>query len=50
MKLCIFGSSGRMGRLLLEEAGDSVVACYDVIPPALTPDIPLPEDIDDDHL
>ena len=46
MKLCIFGSEGRMGRLLREEAGDSVVACYDVIPPGTMADVPLPEDID----
>jgi len=46
MKLCVFGSSGRMGRLLREEAGDSVVACYDVIPPGMKVDVPLPEEID----
>ena len=46
MKLCIFGSEGRMGRLLREEAGDSVKACYDVIPPGMKADVPLPDDID----
>ncbi|NOQ21667.1 MAG: 4-hydroxy-tetrahydrodipicolinate reductase [Candidatus Aegiribacteria sp.] len=46
MKLCVFGSSGRMGRLLLEEAGDSVIACYDVVPPGMKADVPLPEEVD----
>lgn len=46
MKLCVFGSEGRMGRLLREEAGDSVVACYDVIPPGTKVDVPLPEEVD----
>jgi len=46
MKLCIFGSEGRMGRLLREEAGDSVIACYDVVPPGTGVDVPLPEEID----
>ncbi|MEN8208034.1 MAG: 4-hydroxy-tetrahydrodipicolinate reductase [Candidatus Fermentibacteria bacterium] len=46
MKLCVFGSEGRMGRLLREEAGDSVVACYDVISPGIRVDVPLPEEVD----
>ncbi len=46
MKLCIFGSEGRMGRLLQEEAGDSVAACYDALPPGMKADVPLPDDID----
>ncbi len=46
MKLCVFGSEGRMGRLLREEAGDSVIACYDVLPPGTKVDVPLPEEID----
>ena len=46
MKLCVFGSSGRMGRLVREEAGDSVIACYDVIPPGIKVDVPLPEEVD----
>ncbi len=46
MKLCVFGSEGRMGRLLREEAGDSVIACYDVLPPGTKVDVPIPEEID----
>jgi 4-hydroxy-tetrahydrodipicolinate reductase len=46
MKLCIFGSEGRMGRLLREEAGDSVAVCYDMIPPGMKAAVPLPFDID----
>ncbi len=46
MKLCVFGSEGRMGRLVREEAGDSVAACYDVIQPGTSVDVPLPEEID----
>ena len=29
MKICVFGSEGRMGRLVRADAGDSVSACYD---------------------
>jgi 4-hydroxy-tetrahydrodipicolinate reductase len=46
MKLCVFGSEGRMGRLIREEAGSSVVACYDVKPPGLGVDTPLPDGVD----
>jgi 4-hydroxy-tetrahydrodipicolinate reductase len=46
MKLCVFGSEGRMGRLVREEAGDSVVACYDVVPPGRKADIPIPDEVD----
>ena len=46
MKLCIFGSEGRMGRLLREEAGDSIVACYDVIPPGMKVDVQLSKEVD----
>ncbi|MCK5116420.1 MAG: 4-hydroxy-tetrahydrodipicolinate reductase [Candidatus Aegiribacteria sp.] len=46
MKLCVFGSEGRMGRLLREEAGDSVIACYDMLPPGTRIDVPLPEEVD----
>ncbi|MCD4700814.1 MAG: 4-hydroxy-tetrahydrodipicolinate reductase [Candidatus Aegiribacteria sp.] len=46
MKLCVFGSEGRMGRLLREEAGDSVIACYDMIPPGTKTDVPLPDEVD----
>ncbi len=46
MKLCVFGSEGRMGRLLREEAGDSVIACYDLIPPGTKADVPLPEEVE----
>jgi 4-hydroxy-tetrahydrodipicolinate reductase len=46
MKLCVFGSEGRMGRLVRDEAGDSVIACYDVIPPGRKADIPIPDEVD----
>ena len=46
MKLCVFGSEGRMGRLLRQEAGGKVVACYDRNPPGTPPDVPLPPDVD----
>jgi len=46
MKLCIFGSEGRMGKLIREEAGDSVIACYDVIPPGIGSYTPVPEAVD----
>ena len=46
MKLCVFGSEGRMGRLVKDEAGDSVIACYDVIPPGRKADIPIPDEVD----
>lgn len=46
MKLCVFGSEGRMGRLIRREAGDAVAACYDLVPPGTPPDVPMPEDID----
>jgi len=46
MKLCLFGSEGKMGQLIREEAGDSVVACYDRIPPGLKTDTPIPEEVD----
>lgn len=46
MRICVFGSEGRMGRALRMEAGDSVAACYDVAPPGTPPDVPMPEDID----
>ena len=46
MKLCVFGSEGRMGRLIRQEAGDSVVACYDLVPPGTPPDVPLPDDVE----
>lgn len=35
-----------MGRLVREEAGDSVIACYDRIPPGLKPDVPIPDEVD----
>lgn len=41
-RIAVFGSEGRMGRLVREEAGASVLACYDSHPPGLGPDIPLP--------
>ncbi len=46
MKLCVFGSEGRMGKLIMEEAGDSVIACYDIIPPGWNADIPIPDEVD----
>lgn len=46
MELCVFGSEGRMGRLIREEAGDSVIACYDVVPPGRKADIPIPDEVD----
>ncbi len=46
MKLCIFGSSGRMGTRIGEEAGDSVIARYDLVPPGTKADIPLPEEVE----
>ena len=35
-----------MGRLICEEAGDSVIARYDVIPPGRKADIPVPDEVD----
>ncbi len=35
-----------MGRLVRDEAGDSVIACYDVIPPGRKADIPIPDEVD----
>ncbi len=46
MKICIFGSEGRMGRAVAAEAGDSVVAKYDVTPPGTPPDVPLSGEVD----
>lgn len=46
MKLCVFGSQGRMGKLVREEAGDSVIACYDARPPGRSPVEPLPGETD----
>lgn len=46
MKLCVFGSEGRMGRLIREAAGDSVAACYDAVPPGTPPDVPLPGEVE----
>jgi 4-hydroxy-tetrahydrodipicolinate reductase len=46
MNLCIFGSEGRMGKAIREEAGDMVTVCYDRNPPALTAERPLPDDVD----
>ncbi|MBN2587920.1 MAG: 4-hydroxy-tetrahydrodipicolinate reductase [Candidatus Fermentibacteraceae bacterium] len=46
MRLCVFGSEGRMGRLIRDEAGDSVVACYDRVPPGTPPEVRLPDDVD----
>lgn len=46
MRLCVFGSQGRMGRAIREEAGDSVVACYDTVPPGTPPGVPLAEQVD----
>ncbi|MBD3278523.1 MAG: 4-hydroxy-tetrahydrodipicolinate reductase, partial [Candidatus Aegiribacteria sp.] len=46
MKLCVFGSQGRMGKLVREEAGDSVIACYDTHPPARNAGEALPAETD----
>ncbi len=44
MRICLFGSEGRMGKTILQEAGDSVIARYDKAPPASAAGDPLPED------
>jgi len=44
--IAVFGSEGRMGRLVREAAGKSVLACYDFLPPGLPADSPLPPDVD----
>lgn len=44
--IAVFGSEGRMGRLLREAAGASVLACYDRFPPGLPSDVPLPPEVD----
>lgn len=46
MKLCVFGSEGRMGKLVRQEAGNSVAACYDVVPPGTSPEVPLPLEVE----
>lgn len=48
IRLGLFGSEGRMGRLIREHAGDefTVVARYDCVAPGLGASIPLPLDID----
>lgn len=46
MKLCVFGSQGRMGTLVRREAGDSVVACYDSRPPGRSSAEPLSKEVD----
>ena len=46
MNICVFGSEGRMGRLVREEAGFSVIACYDKTPPGTSTDVPLPPEVD----
>jgi 4-hydroxy-tetrahydrodipicolinate reductase len=44
--LAVFGSEGRMGRLIREIAGESVIACYDALPPGLPVCRPLPPEVD----
>ncbi len=46
MNICVFGSEGRMGQLVREEAGKSVIARYDRTPPGASVDIPLPPEVD----
>lgn len=46
MKLCVFGSEGRMGKLLRREAGNSVAACYDIVSPGTSPEVPLPAEVE----
>jgi 4-hydroxy-tetrahydrodipicolinate reductase len=43
--MAVFGSEGRMGRLIREESGDGfeVAACYDLRSPGLGPEDPLPD-------
>jgi 4-hydroxy-tetrahydrodipicolinate reductase len=48
MKCALFGSLGRMGSLVRQEADGrlEIVAAYDTVPPALLADVPLPPDVD----
>ncbi|MCD4848170.1 MAG: 4-hydroxy-tetrahydrodipicolinate reductase [Candidatus Aegiribacteria sp.] len=46
MKICVFGSEGRMGRLVREEAGSSIIACYDITTPGNSVDGKLPPEVD----
>ncbi len=46
MNICVFGSEGRMGRLIREEAGECVIACYDRIPPGTSVDVQLSPEVD----
>ena len=46
MNICVFGSEGRMGQLVREEAGKSVIARDDRTPPGASVDIPLPPEVD----
>lgn len=46
MKIAVFGSEGRMGLLVRQEAENSAVACYDSISPGLSVDVPLPPEVD----
>jgi 4-hydroxy-tetrahydrodipicolinate reductase len=44
--IAVFGSEGRMGRLVREIAGPSVLASYDAVSPGLSAEVPLPPEVD----